>query len=485
MKKLQRPRHCEKPMHRLYIRTGTKNRKWIKVGYYCTVCSKMTSEVNLMKDMGLKSFQPSVEILNEKVKNPKALIIDFGCLLTKVGFAGEKRPRYIFESAVCYLKSGETFIREADVFDTKKESVKTRWVIEEFSENVIKVDWDLMYLFLENVYLQMKIDPSKIPVIFISRLHYFSYIDGFKGKKKLVEDTLLPEEVKKELIAQQKPKKVPYFESKIKFNRKIAQIFFGKLNVPALFLCSEDLLSLNAFGKTSGLLVNIGASGIRIVPFYKNFMITRSVSMRSVGGKDVISALEQSLIKSGYKNAETVNEEDLRLRNIRLASEELCYVAEDINKEQEKWENSVRIERSFNLYNNQFATIRNIRFLAPEKLFYEDKLSLLDEKGDLADLIIETVLKCPKDIVETLFSNIVLAGGATMYRGFTRRLERDLKMKIGSKWNIRVEAHPDRLFSSWIGASILAESNYIDDHSLWTDRENYAEKGSYAVDNFI
>lgn len=66
-----------------------------------------------------------------------------------------------------------------------------------------------------------------------------------------------------------------------------------------------------------------------------------------------------------------------------------------------------------------------------------------------------------EDSVRTdLFSNIVLTGGSTLFEGMAERMQHEMNKLAGSIQSkaklAKVLAPPERLYSVWLGGSILA-----------------------------
>src|ERR1700753_2460826 len=60
------------------------------------------------------------------------------------------------------------------------------------------------------------------------------------------------------------------------------------------------------------------------------------------------------------------------------------------------------------------------------------------------------------DLRKALFGNIVLSGGSTMIKGFGDRLLHEVQRLAVKDMRIKIFAPPERLYSTWIGGSILA-----------------------------
>lgn len=67
------------------------------------------------------------------------------------------------------------------------------------------------------------------------------------------------------------------------------------------------------------------------------------------------------------------------------------------------------------------------RFEAPEALFTPSVADV--EAPGIADMVFETIQRADMDIRMSLYRNIVLSGGTTMYRGLPSRLEADIRSR--------------------------------------------------------
>ena len=103
------------------------------------------------------------------------------------------------------------------------------------------------------------------------------------------------------------------------------------------------------------------------------------------------------------------------------------------------------------------------------------------EDVGIVQLARDAIARCAPELQHTLWSNIVLAGGCTMFPGFDWRFERDLRAltPAGSSPSVR-GASANRTFASWIGGSLLAQlSNF--DSSFCMSKAEFAECGSGAI----
>ncbi len=86
---------------------------------------------------------------------------------------------------------------------------------------------------------------------------------------------------------------------------------------------------------------------------------------------------------------------------------------------------------------------------------------------------------CDHDIRRTLYANIVLSGGTTMYPGIADRLQKEMTSLASSYMKIKIIAPPERKYSVWIGGSILASLSTFE--SIWISKQEYDETGPSIV----
>ena len=103
---------------------------------------------------------------------------------------------------------------------------------------------------------------------------------------------------------------------------------------------------------------------------------------------------------------------------------------------------------------NKNPKINQERFRAPEILFDPSLIGL--EYPGLHSLITSSITQTDMDLRKHLFGNIVLSGGSTMIKGFGDRLLHEVQKLAVKDMRIKIFAPPERLYSTWIGGSILA-----------------------------
>ena len=100
------------------------------------------------------------------------------------------------------------------------------------------------------------------------------------------------------------------------------------------------------------------------------------------------------------------------------------------------------------------------------------------------------------DLRRTLYQNIVLSGGSTLFRGFGDRLLGELKRIAPKEVKIKISAPRERLYSTWIGyvhrhrpllvviiaftsGSILASLDTF--KKIWVTKREYDTEGAKVI----
>ncbi|KAF9416637.1 hypothetical protein HW555_006067 [Spodoptera exigua] len=153
------------------------------------------------------------------------------------------------------------------------------------------------------------------------------------------------------------------------------------------------------------------------------------------------------------------------LEIVKSIKERACYLSPNPLKEE-----TLETERAqYTLPDGTGLEIGPARFRAPEVLFRPD---LIGEES-------EGMLKSDMDLRKVLYQNIVLSGGSTLFRGFGDRLLAEIRRLAPKDMKIRISAPQERLYSTWIGGSILASLDTF--RKMWVSKREYDEEGHRAV----
>jgi len=253
---------------------------------------------------------------------------------------------------------------------------------------------------------------------------------------------------------------------------RAAEIFFDTFNVPALNVQVQAILSLYASGRTTGVVLDSGDGVTNAVPVYEGFILPHAVSRIDVAGRDVTDYLQLLLRRAGHPFHTSAE-----LEVIKDIKEKICYVAFNIERTQ-KEEEDTEPEATYKLPDGNVVQIGAEKYRAPEVLFNPSLIGL--EYVGIHQCLVNSISKCDMDIRRSLFSDIILAGGSTMFDGFGDRLLSEVRKLAPRDTKIKIWAPPDRVLSTWLGGSILASLATF--RNMWVTRKEYNDAGKSALE---
>lgn len=360
------------------------------------------------------------------------VVIDNGSGVIKAGFAGDQVPKCHFPNYIGRPKHVRVMAGalEGDVFvGPKAEEHRGLLTIRYPMEHGIVTDWNDMERIWQYIYSkeQLQTYPEEHPVL-------------------LTEAPLNPR----------------------RNREKAAEIFFETLNVPALFISMQAVLSLYATGRTTGVVLDSGDGVTHAVPIYEGFAMPNSIMRVDIAGRDVTRHLRTLLRKEGW-NFRTTAEFEI----VKTIKERSCYLASNPQREE-----TMETEKAqYTLPDGSTLEIGPARFRAPEILFRPDHIGEEDE--GLHEVLVYAIHKSDLDLRRVLYQNIVLSGGSTLFKGFGDRLLSEVKKIAPKDIKIRISAPQERLYSTWIGGSILASLDTF--KKMWISKKEYDEENARAI----
>lgn len=250
----------------------------------------------------------------------------------------------------------------------------------------------------------------------------------------------------------------------------MAEIMLESFAFPAMQIALPAVLSLIASGRVTGITLDCGDGISHTACIYEGYILTHATQKMEVAGCDLTDYMMQILNERGHQLYRSTDRE--AMRDIK---EKLCYVALDYDEEMSKA--STEIESTYKLPDGNTITVDSERFRCPEALFHPGLMGL--ETAGIHETIFNSINMCEIDVRRSLYGNIILSGGSTMFRGIGERITKELTNLAPSSVNIRVIVVPERKKSAWIGGSIVASLDFFRDG--WISRKEYEEYGPSIV----
>jgi len=250
--------------------------------------------------------------------------------------------------------------------------------------------------------------------------------------------------------------------------KKITQTLFESFAVPAMYVAIEAILSLYSSGRTTGLIIDSGDGVTHVMSIYSGYAFSNAIARVDLAGRDLTDYLARLLTERGCAFISTAEREI-----IRDIKENVGYVACDFQAEIESSLLSKTVEKQYKLPDGQVITVGNERFRCSEVLFNP---SLIGVEGcGIHQLVYNSIMKSDIDIRKSLYLNIVISGGSTMFPGITDRLHKEITELAPKTMRNKIIAPPERKYSVWIGGSILASLSTF--QQMWISKEEYDESG--------
>jgi len=212
--------------------------------------------------------------------------------------------------------------------------------------------------------------------------------------------------------------------------------FEGLIRTTSTSLAAYKYLKENC--KDFCLVVESGFSFTHITPFYKGQVILEGIRRLNVGGKHLTNHLKEVV---SYRQLMVMDETYV----MNQVKEELCYVSTDFKGDMNMarcrgQENPIVRDYVLPDYANirkgyaktreassgkpvnseQIISLNNERFTIPELLFNPSDIGM-KEMG-ISEAIVDAVQSCLADVQPHLYSNVILIGGNTLFKGFRDRM---------------------------------------------------------------
>jgi len=380
-----------------------------------------------------------------------AVVIDNGTGYTKMGYAGNNDPSYIIPTTIATQSSKnkqtaasqKKGVEDLDFFigDEALANAKTYDITNPVRHGQIE-NWTHMEQYWEQcVFKYLRCEPED---------HYF--------------------------LLTEPPLNAPE-------NREFtAEIMFETFNVPGLYIAVQAVLALAASWTSknitertlTGTVIDSGDGVTHVIPVAEGYVIGSSIKHIPIAGRDITGFVQQ-IMREREPNIPPAESLEIAKR----VKEQYSYVCPDIVKEFAKYD--AEPEKWIKNINTQDAVTKKPysydvgyeRFLGPE-IFFNPEICSSDFLTPLPKVVDDTIQSCPIDCRRGLYKNIVLSGGSTMFKDFSKRLQRDIKRSVdyrikrseelsGGKIKavplaVNVISHNYQRYAVWFGGSMLAST---------------------------
>ncbi|CAH1785345.1 unnamed protein product [Owenia fusiformis] len=410
-----------------------------------------------------------------------ALVFDYGSFSIRSGYAGEDNPKSEVPTAV-----GMMDVADAEKMETEDGPVasQSKYYIDTNSIRVARNDMEMTSCLKEGM---------------VENWDLFEQMLDYVYKRHLRSESNMHPVLMSE----------PAWNSKGK-REKLTELMFEKYNVPAFFLCKNAVLSAFANGRSTGLVLDSGATHTTAVPVYDGYVLSQAIVKSPLAGDYISMECKKQMDEQNIEivppymigSKEAVGEGEPAKWTKRDKLPEVTksfhnYMVKDVMQDfaasvlqvsDAPYDESpidsmptVHYEMP-NGYNIDFGSER---FKICEGLF--DPSVIKEAQGNsmlgTGHVVTTSVGMCDIDIRPSLYSSVITVGGNTMLQGYIDRLTRDLSTKTPPSMRLKVLASAttaERRFSSWIGGSILASLGSF--QQMWISKQEYEESGKVCVE---
>ncbi|KAH8823003.1 actin-related protein Arp3 [Flagelloscypha sp. PMI_526] len=392
------------------------------------------------------------------------VVCDNGTGYSKVGFAGNSDPSFVFPTAIATRGPAQKSGGSAPTIPAKPGHLASKRGVEDLDfyigdEAIANSrtpgygvhypirhgtidNWDFMERYWEQtIFKYLRAEPED---------HYFL----------LTEPPLNPPENREQT----------------------AEIFFESFNIKGLYIAVQAVLALAASWPSrkegdrtlTGTVIDSGDGVTHVIPVAEGYVIGSAIKHIPIAGRD-ISQFVLNLMRERGEMTNVPPEDQLKVA--AKVKENYSYVCQDIVKEFRKYDSDPmkyfeRYEGEHSVTGRKYGLdIGYERFLAPE-IFFNPEIYSSDFLEPLPEVVDNVIQQSPIDVRRDLYKNIVLSGGSTMFNHFGNRLKRDIKLIVDRRLDasvassgsllkssgvpVEVISHKRQRYAVWYGGSLLA-----------------------------
>ncbi|TYZ57267.1 hypothetical protein PybrP1_008844 [[Pythium] brassicae (nom. inval.)] len=430
-----------------------------------------------------------------------ALVFEFGTSRCKLGFAGEDFPR-VFESALP-LSGG-------DEGDAARRAARLE----------LDAEQQAQWLF-DAAAARLHTRVSDHPLLLVERP--FALPDEVAPLADAHDESAALAAA----AAASSSSSVSSKKQHLKMREQMVEVLMEQLGSPALFCAKSAVLTCYANARTSGLVVEMGATYTSVTSVHEGYAFASPKSQVHVfGGFDLDAYLRAKLapqLAAASGAGATSAAAEIARRTpaswsyaVEAKESGLCRVADSAFDEAQ---NAQLPMINYELPDKTVVAMGTERFSVPEQYFVSaapsssgpdapvavvkefegEQLRAARKRGiALPEFVCEVGgMTTEAELRKELFQNVVLTGGSSCFENLPTRLEREVVNALGSYQlplssggaggflggNLRVKvvaAHAsERKIGAFLGGSILASLGSF--HEMWMSKAEYAEHGATLI----
>ncbi|NXC03129.1 ACL6B protein, partial [Orthonyx spaldingii] len=282
---------------------------------------------------------------------------------------------------------------------------------------------------------------------------------------------------------------------------KLTELMFEHYNIPAFFLCKTAVLTAFANGRSTGLVLDSGATHTTAIPVHDGYILQQGIVKSPLAG-DFISMQCRELFQElnidivppymiaakepvregappSWKKKEKLPQVSKSWHNFTCNEVIQDFQASVLQVSDSPYDEQVAAQMPTvhyempNGYNTDYGAER---LRIPEGLFDPSNV-----KGHPKSRWHPLPPRVPP--LQGLYGSVIVTGGNTLLQGFTDRLNRELAQKTPPSMRLKLIASNstmERRFSPWIGGSILASLGTF--QQMWISKQEYEEGGKQCVE---
>uniref|UniRef100_A0AAR2K5G7 Actin-like 6A n=1 Tax=Pygocentrus nattereri TaxID=42514 RepID=A0AAR2K5G7_PYGNA len=281
-------------------------------------------------------------------------------------------------------------------------------------------------------------------------------------------------------------------------------------NIPAFFLCKTAVLSAFANGRSTGLVLDSGATHTTAIPVHDGYVLQQGIVKSPLAGdfmsmqcRELFQELSVEIVPpymiaskdsvregapASWKKKEKLPQVTRSWHNYMCNTVIQDFQASVLQVSDSPYDEQVAAQMPtvhYELPNGFNCDFGAERLKIPEGLFDPSNAKGLSGNTMLGvgHVVTTSVGMCDIDIRPGLYGSVIVTGGNTLIQGFTDRLNRELSQKTPPSMRLKLIASNttvERRFSAWIGGSILASLGTF--QQMWISKQEYDEGGKQCVD---